>query len=513
MQNQIKEVDLLVIGGGITGAGVALIGAELGLKVLLVEQQDYAWGSSSRSSKMVHGGLRYLAQGSVHLTKDSLREREWLLRELPELVKRQTYLFPLYKKQFPGRFVMGAALYLYDFLAGIKNHHWLSLTQVKAKFPFLNTYQMRGAYAYSDAVTDDSRLVLRVLQEAWAKGAESLNYMQAVQIEELAGGYQQVWLRPTEPHGGSVNPKTEFSESLSQVEKIPIRAKHVVNATGAWAEQFLRQATPTVSQTDYKIRPLRGSHLIFPYLKLPVNEALSLQHPQDHRLLFVFPWQGCTVVGTTDLDHQQATDEAYASQAEIDYLFACLAHYFPDLQLSRQDLISTQAGIRPIVTQGESQKDPSAESRDHQIWIQQGVLTLSGGKLTTFRTMALDLFLHAGILRPIHYRWLRKNPLKFSPDTIPKPVQQAFAALCCEQPEAEALQIAWQWSIQHEQVKHLDDLMLRRTHLGNRLPEGGQDLLLQHKVWLQQQFQWSETTWQTELARYQAIYTQYYSAG
>jgi len=493
LKNLPHHVDMLVIGGGITGAGVALLAAQQGLRVLLVEQKDYAWGTSSRSSKMVHGGLRYLAQGSVGLTRESLRERELLINELPGLVQRHSYLFPIYKKQFPGRWAMGAALMLYDWFAGVRDHQWLPLKKLKQRLPFMAVHKISGAMRYSDAATDDSRLVLRVLQEACAEGAEVMNYVQAKSIEPISGTAEN----PTQEHS-----QVSLVDALTNEERF-ITANHVVNATGTWADEL--------SATAPKIRPLRGSHLVFPAHKLPVNAALALLHPNDKRLIFVFPWYGHTVVGTTDLDHSQPKfDEAYAEPEEIDYLLQLIAVRFPHCNIGRKDIISTQAGVRPIISSGKNIK-PSDENRGHLVWQAPGRITVSGGKLTTFRVMGLEVLLAAGIINKREFKKRYRQKTLFSheidwPEGLghlddPQPITVA---------ESEKLKTWWHWAIHNEQVVHLDDLMLRRTHIGNLVADGGQALLATHQSWLQHELGWDSGRWDHELARYMEIWRGYY---
>jgi len=475
--------DVLVIGGGITGAGVALVASQLGLKVLLVEQQDYAWGTSSRSSKMVHGGLRYLSQGDFRLTRESLRERELFLRELPHLVKRMPYYFPVIKGQFPGRWAMGIALWLYDKLAGVSETRWYGRSQLKKRWPHYVNPDAIGAYCYADALTDDSRLVMRVLQEASANGAELMNYVKAQGILPLEG-VSQVTL---------VDAHTEST--------ISIKAKQVINATGAWADELSGQAA--------KIRPLRGSHLVLPAELLPVSSCLTLLHPRDKRPVFVFPWQGSTVVGTTDQDHGDSLAlEAKASTKEINYLLDVITDAFPNITVNQADIVSTQAGVRPVIASGKG-KDPSKERRDHLVWPGKGCINVSGGKLTTFRIIALDALKAASLIDTATYQRLYKQKNVFSHDiTWPQGLGDPLAQF----PNNDQLLIWWRWAIRYEQVHHLDDLLLRRTHVGNHQRDGGLALLQANAQWLQRELGWSEQRWQQEVARYQAIWREFYHA-
>ncbi len=471
--------DLIVIGGGITGAGVVLEAARRGHRVLLLEQTDFAWGTSSRSSKMVHGGLRYIAQGDIRLTRHSLLERERLIDELPGLVERATYLFPLRKGVFPGRWPMKAILWLYDFLAGIRDHRYLSREQLLARVPGLNPQALTGAMSYTDALTDDCRLVMRVLLEAARHGAVVRNYSQ---VEEA---------RP-EGEGYAVTVKDRMNG-----DTVTLSSRRVISATGAWADRF--------SGSDPRVRPLRGSHLFVDPKRLPVNDCLTVMHPDDGRPVFVFPWEGVTCVGTTDLDHPQDMDiEAAASSQEVDYLLRLINTQFPSVNLTRDDIYSTIAGVRPVIASGKG-VDPSKERRDHAVWGENGIVTVSGGKLTTFRLIALDALLAAGLLdAATHKRSQKADQPTFMPlDSAPAAVDAFLHA-------NQADPVFIQWILENEAVAHLDDLMLRRTRLGLLMPEAGAGLLDSLRTQIQTALCWDDDRWAQERDRYLDIHGRYY---
>lgn len=478
-----EQWDVVVVGGGITGAGVLLLAAQLGIKVLLVEKQDFAWGTSSRSSKMVHGGLRYMAQGAVRLTREALRERERLLRELPDLVVRQPYLFPIRKGQFPGRWPMAMVLWFYDRLAGIRDHRWMSAAELAERVPALGRDQLRGAMRYTDALTDDSRLVLRVLHEAAAEGAAMLNYAGVEAINGEQGGFE-ITLRDQLTH-------TQHT----------VRARHVINATGAWADRLSGGAP--------RVRPLRGSHLLVPAARLPVADCLTVMHPEDGRPVFVFPWQGLTCIGTTDLDHQEDLEqEPCVSQREIDYLLALVNSQFPQVNLGEADIVSTMAGVRPVISSGKG-LDPSKERRDHAVWQEHGIVTVSGGKLTTFRVIAIDALLAAGLIdRAAHRRLLASPRLFRQAATVPAGLGHPLKPWPGDEQGAQATLL--DWVLANEMVVHLDDLMLRRTRFGNLLADGGEALLAQHGSRIATALGWDEQRWQQELSRYRSILQQSY---
>lgn len=485
--------DLIVIGGGITGAGIFLEAARRSQRVLLLEQQDFAWGTSSRSSKMVHGGLRYLGQGDIRLTRDSLRERERLLKELPDMVVRQPYLFTVRRGRFPGRWAMKTVLWLYDFLAGIRDHQWLSVKKLLQQSPGLNSDGLVGAMRYTDALTDDSRLVARVLHEGCQHGGQACNYVEVTRINQT----DDVFTVAVKDN----YKKEDLEESLKEGTTLSLQTHHVINATGAWADQL--------SGTEKKVRPQRGSHIFVPAERLPVDDCLAILHPDDNRPVFVFPWEGVTCIGTTDLDHRDDLSfEPVCSRAEVDYLLRLANSQFTQATLQDKDIISTMAGVRPIIASGKG-IDPSKERRDHAVWEKDGVITVSGGKLTTFRLIALDALLAAGLINHVEHRDAQssKQPLfEFTVET-PQRLGHPLAAL----PTGAALLEQIDWVLQHEMIVHLDDLLLRRTRIGNVSPVGGQQVFEDIRPLCQQRLGWDDNRWDAEVSRYMNIIQRYYS--
>ena len=510
-QGQALEWDIIIVGGGITGAGILREAVRRGYRTLLVEQKDFAWGTSSRSSKMIHGGLRYLAQGDLKLTRHSLTERERLLQEAPGLIERMGYNFTLRKGVFPGRWPFSIILWIYDRLAGIKDNRYYSKEQILEKFSGLAQQDLQGACYYTDAVTDDARLVLRVLQESIAAGGFALNYTAVSSLLTADGAVTGVQLE--DPDSGNA---------------LPLRASVVINATGAWADKLRNEVNP-----EKRVRPLRGSHLVLPRERLPVPEVLALMHPQDKRSVFIFPWEGTTVVGTTDLDHSEDLNiEASITTQEVDYLLQATNSQFPALQISTADVISTWAGIRPVIG-SEKSKDPSKERRDHAVWSDRGLITVSGGKLTTFRLIAKDALAAAETYLPPPQPYTDDRIFSASttvPEALlPADVDRATRLLgrfgagavslvqSSEQGEQERIEgtefslAECRWAARHEAVHHLDDLLLRRTRLGSLLPAGGEQLFVALEAICADELGWSKADWERELHRYRAIWQRYYS--
>ncbi|HNI62862.1 MAG TPA: glycerol-3-phosphate dehydrogenase/oxidase, partial [Agitococcus sp.] len=468
------EWDIIVVGGGITGAGVAREAARAGAKVLLIDQKDYAFGTSSRSSKMVHGGLRYIAMGDIKLTRHSLVERERLLREAPGLVDRMSYFFAHYQGGGikSNRWAFAILLMAYDILAGIKDRSYFNAKKFLARVPNYRSDKLLGASRYTDAVTDDTRLVIRVLDEACKDGAVTVNYVKAEKTIITNDQVTALVVR----------------DELSQ-ETATLKAKVVVNATGAWVNRLRQEvATETVS-----VRPQRGSHLVVSAERLPLNDALILFHPDDNRAMFIYTWEGRTVIGTTDLDHKDnLDDEAVITAEEVKYLLRAANHEFPQAKLTPNDVIATFSGVRPIVSSGKG-LDPSKERRDHAVWADKGVISVSGGKLTTFRQIAQDVLTAAESWLPTIKQRDQKasvfskpeghisSPL--SPDQYRRFVgkygylaQRFLAEMPAQElkliPETQTMWAEVRWALRYEQVVHLDDLMLRRTRLGLLLVKG-----------------------------------------
>jgi len=513
--------DVIVIGGGITGAGILREAARLGLRVLLVEQRDFAWGTSSRSSKLVHGGLRYLKEGKVRLTRASVQERERLLDEGPGLIDPLGFLLATYKGDRPGRRTYRAGLSIYDLLALQWSHRYYSAADFQMLAPHITPEALEGGFHYGDAQTDDARLVLRVIQEAVADGGAALNYVAAEEILHDAEG-QVIGVR---------------LHDHVQERTAGVHARVVINATGAWADRLRAQvySRPDHARgTQPHIRPLRGSHLIFPAWRLPIAQAISFLHPVDRRPVFIFPWEGITLVGTTDVDHDQPLDdEPHISPAEVAYLMAAVEAIFPSLGLTLDDVTATYAGVRPVIGTGKA--DPSKESRDYVVWEEHGLLTVTGGKLTTFRKIALDALKAARHRLPDLPPFDDKMPVLNQIDVELQPAlghldeaqrrrllgryaADAPALVAAAQPgELERIpgtQTLWaelRWAARAEGVVHLDDLLLRRVRVGLLLPGGGEALLPRIRAICQGELGWDDTRWEAEAAAYLALWHKYYS--
>jgi glycerol-3-phosphate dehydrogenase len=503
LQNLPKNWDLIIIGGGITGAGILREASRMGLNVLLVEQKDFAWGTSSRSSKLVHGGLRYLKEGHFLMTKIAVSERERLLKEAPGLVESLGFLLPIYEDRSPGRRTMQVGLSLYDIMAKERQHHYYEAAAFIQKIPQINPDGLKGGFHFFDAQVDDSRLVLRLINESVVSGARALNYTAVRHIDRNdEGQVVGVELEDVETH----EIKNIFSPA-------------VINATGSWAEKLHPSPEP-----QRHLRPLRGSHLVFPATAVPLTEGFSFMHPIDNRAVFVIPWEGAILVGTTDLDHpQDLSIEPHITQAEVTYLMEGIQAIFPSLNISLADCLCAFAGIRPVFSEGKLK--PSEESREHVVWVDRGLVTVTGGKLTTFRRLALDALKAATPFLPSGKTVDRKapvfnavpqNPLKdyglppetwrrlygrygSAADTIVKTAKPRDLSTISG---THTLWAELAYVAQNEQIRHLPDLMLRRVRIGLLTPQGGKAYLRRIQKLCKKVLPWNRRRWKLEINQY-----------
>ncbi|MCJ8502346.1 glycerol-3-phosphate dehydrogenase/oxidase [Desulfatitalea alkaliphila] len=499
-----KSCDLVIVGGGITGAGIFHETTRLGLKVLLLERHDFAWGTSSRSSKLIHGGLRYLKEGQLRMTRDAVRERERLLQEAPGLVTPVAFIVPVYKDRGPGRWMLEAGLSIYDLMAQKRQHQYLDQAALLERVPFIERRALTGGYAFWDAQVDDARLVLRLIAEGRAAGGLALNYTEVVLVNRDAKG---------KVAGVTV-------QDVETRETRPLETAAVINATGCWADGLHPQ-----DHGKRQLRPLRGSHLIFPREALPVQCAVSFMHPADQRAMFVVPWEGVVLVGTTDLDHNDDLDmEPAITPAEADYLIEGVRALFPSLGLSLNRCIASIAGLRPVIGSG-GQRAPSEESREHDIWVDNGLVTIAGGKLTTYRRLALDAIKAAQPFLPPIERPAADSPGFTTPAAPPPPpvelAQETWQRLwsryghgaiaLVENASPDTLQpipgtgTLWAelpYAAKHEWVRHLEDLLLRRVRIGLLLPDGGRRHIDRIGRLCRPALGWSWRHWRRERRQY-----------
>jgi glycerol-3-phosphate dehydrogenase len=501
--------DLIIIGGGITGASVLREATRAGLKALLVEQRDFAWGTSSRSTKLVHGGLRYLASGDVPLVRQSIRERKRLLAEGTGLVVPLDFMLATHRKEGGKHWQGRVGIFVYELLTGRWPRGNHGANRLRELVPSLVQEEGLLGVPYDEAWVDDARLVLRILREAVAAGGSALNYVRVTGLLREDGQVAGVELRDTVGQRSTT-----------------VRARAVVNATGVWADQVRAHLSAAP-----KLRPLRGSHLVFSSRRFPLAHGISFKHPRDGRFLCVVPWEDSTLVGTTDLDHRPSlNEEPSISSEEVAYLMEAVEARFPSLQLTRDDVVSCYAGVRPVISSGAS--DPSKESREHLVLEEEGLVTVTGGKLTTCRAIAHDA------LRALRRRIPELAALKSDGpflDTPPSLDAVALApparlrlrgrygaeasALVAEArpgeldavPDSSTLWAELRWAARNEQVVHLDDLLLRRVRLGLLLPNGGEAHLPALRALCQPELGWDDTRWESEARAYLTLWRTHYA--
>jgi len=369
-----EPFDVLVVGGGITGAGVARDAAMRGLRTALVEKDDFASGTSSRSSRLVHGGVRYLEHGELRLVFESSHERRTLRRLAPHLVRPLAFTWPVYAGARISRWKLAAGLTLYDLLAVFRNvarHERLSASGVLRREPRLLGDELRGGARYWDALTDDARLTLATGRSAIAAGATVVNHARVTAL--VRDDSRVTGARVHDAIGGS---------------EVQVRARVVVNATGPWSDDTERLADAAVGQA---VHGSKGVHLIVPRRRVGNEAALTLLAPRDGRVFFVLPAGDFAIIGTTDTFEPVSPDEVRASVADVAYLLDAANHFFPAAALTRDDVITAWAGLRPLVAGDVGTDDPGAVSREHAVSERvPGLVRVTGGKLTTYRVMARD---------------------------------------------------------------------------------------------------------------------------
>ena len=497
-----EPFDLLVVGGGITGCGILLDACQRGLRVLLVERGDLASGTSSRSSKLIHGGLRYLKQMQLRITRRACRERDRMLDLNPDLVRPIRFVYPAYEGDSTPGWQVDLGLRMYDRLTrGPATRDRLDAEEVRSVAPGLGVEGLERALSYVDAVADDARLTLAVAATGFAYGGRVLTRAEAV--EGVRDGDGRL--------AGAVVRDLESGE-VHRVE-----AALVVNAAGVWADR-VRQL---FGEEEPRLRPSRGSHVILPTERLPLEAAVTAPSPDDRRPIFLIPHPEGVLVGTTDLFHDGGLDDPRPSRGEVDYLVRAVDHHFPGRGIGPGDVLGAFAGLRPILSSDVD--DPSEASREQAIWEERGLLTVAGGKLTTWRRMAEDAVDRAIELLPgdrtRHLGPCRTagTPLAgLAPPDLAANLVEAERSLAPEVASGMARRLrgaAW-WApelarraselrpladgtdltaaevrvhLRFGAVLHLEDLLLRRARLGLWRPEVGREIAPRlHRLWRQE---------------------------
>jgi glycerol-3-phosphate dehydrogenase len=547
-RDDIKKIsseifDVLVIGGGITGAAIARDAALRGLKVLLVEKDDFASGTSSRSSKLIHGGVRYLEQFEFKLVFEATRERARLWKLAPHLVSPLGFVFPTFKHSRVPLWKLNIGLWLYDILSQFRSptlHKKWGREETLQNEPKLNADGLKGSIFYWDAATDDALLTLANILDAREAGATCVSRMEVSGIRwnprtpANKTESHQIFLRDN--LSGTAEPSDVDESVKGMMEKntpenaelkinstagtnirlatsatdgnkhtITARARVVISAAGPWSDSLLT----TVGKHSRKLlAPTRGSHIVVPFEKLPSKHAVVLFHPKDGRVLFTIPWGEFTVVGTTDVFDDQSPDHTACTRDEVQYLIDAAKSYFPSCTIETSDIVSTWSGLRPLLAPPDK-ASASSVSREHHIeWLDPGMLVIAGGKLTTHREMAeqavervLNECANWGALLSVEHA-------RCSTHTRPVPrtlysSKNAPTAATIGVTEAARFDLAQVEGMLHTQmVLSLEDFMVRRTHIFYKENNNGLDLLEKLKGPFQKILGWDETTWLNEVEAY-----------
>ncbi|HMN20023.1 MAG TPA: glycerol-3-phosphate dehydrogenase/oxidase [Ottowia sp.] len=463
-----RQYDLAVVGGGATGLGVALDAALRGYSVVLVEAHDFAKGTSSRATKLVHGGVRYLAQGDIHLVREALHERVHILESAPHLAQPLPFVMPSYRLWETPFY--GTGLKLYDLLAGragLGATEWLGARETLRELPGVQPRGLKGGVRYWDGQFDDARLALALARTAARQGALVLNYCEVVDVLHEAGRAVGLVVRDTE--GGRA---------------WRIAAGCIVNATGVWVDALRQQDARAAGRTVAPmVAPSQGVHLVVEQDFLPGDHALLVPSTRDGRVLFAVPWLGKLILGTTDTPRSDVPLEPRPQAAEVDFILAESARYLRRAP-TRADIRSSWAGLRPLVRPDEDSGDTKAISREHTVRIaRSGLVTVTGGKWTTYRAMAEDVLGHcvqAGQLAPrgpARSAGFRLVGAELAPGTHPVGLArpQGLHSYGAEAAAVAALPGADRWlagglseamvrfAVRHEYARTVEDVLARRA--------------------------------------------------
>ena len=458
-----EEWDIIVIGGGATGLGIAVDAAKRGFKTLLLEKNDFAKGTSSRSTKLVHGGVRYLAQGNIKLVVEALRERGFMLANAPHLTRVQNFVIPAYS--FFSKWFYGIGLFLYDLLSrklSLGHPALLSKRAVLKKLPMLKSAGLKGGVLYTDGQFDDARMAIALALTAHDLGASVVNYVQVTQLIKESNKVVGV-----------------VAEDELGEETFSLKAKVVINATGVFADSILEMDDP---DEPAMVMPSQGVHLVVDQKFFPGTDALMIPKTKDGRVLFALPWHGKVVIGTTDTALNVISEEPVALEEEIEFILLHFNEYATS-KISREDVLSVFAGLRPLV-KTSNQTSTSLASRDHTIIVSKSnLITITGGKWTTYRKMAKDAVNNAAFVAKLPIVKCSTRNLKLHGYTralqygdsfsvygadaeIIKSMIQSDASLSQRvHPKYDYCIAEIMFSVRHEMAMTVEDILARRTRL------------------------------------------------
>ncbi len=462
VSNNTEEYDFIIIGGGATGIGIALEASARGYSVVLLEKSDFTKGTSSKATKLMHGGVRYLAQGNVGLVREAVVERGLMLRNAPHIVKSQSFIIPTHGLYDEILYTVG--LTFYDLLAGklsLGRSKRISKTKTLKRISLINPDKISAGVVYFDGQFDDSRMAINTLQSASEMGATVINYCNVNNLIKDAAG-KLTGVSFTDEESGKIH---------------EIKGKQIVNATGVFADDVLRMDSPGAKKT---IAPSQGVHLILDKSFLPGDDAITIPKTDDGRVLFLVPWHNRVIVGTTDTPIAEESLEPVALEEEVDFILKTAGRYLTKAP-KRSDVLSVFAGLRPLAaTQGDGDKTKEI-SRSHKIYTSEsGMLTMVGGKWTTFRKMGEDLVdksekLHGWAHIPTKTRNLKIHGYKENVD-FTKPFyfygsdEEKMLKLAKDKnleafvgPSSKVIEAQVVWAVQNEMARTVEDFLARRT--------------------------------------------------
>lgn len=461
-------LDVLIIGGGIVGSGVARDAAMRGLRVGLVEQNDFASGTSSRSSRLLHGGLRYLAQGRVGLVREASLEKKIVQDIAPHLAEPLPFVFPTYRGTQWKRWKLGIGVKIYDLLCNGKNFgksRTLNTRQVVETVTGIETDGLTGAVRYFDGFTNDARLVIDTLRSASANGAILLNYTRFVDASQN----NQAW-------------ECRIEDGFKQTQAT-VRAKTIVNAAGPWADRFKQSRT--------KLRLTKGVHLVIDRKRLPLPDAVVMA--EGERILFAIPWGERMILGTTDTDYDGPIASPVCDAHDTAYVLGVTNRMFPYAALTERDVISNWAGLRPLIANGDEAGTPSDTSRSHSIRMTQpGWIDVAGGKMTTYRLMAEQT-----VDQIIAHTGAHKQACQTADKPLIPAGQTAGSGLI--PPDISREQV--EHYCKNEWAVHLDDVMVRRSSWAYYHPDAD-NIAREVARWMSEINHWGDGKMEQELSRY-----------
>lgn len=452
--------DLAIIGGGATGLGIALDAASRGCSVVLIEAHDFAKGTSSRATKLLHGGVRYLAQGNISLVYEALGERAVILKNAPHLAQKLPFVIPSYG--WWDHLVYGVGLTAYSWLAGHRSlgkTELLGLKKVRQALPTVRTPGLRGGVKYWDAQFDDARLALALARTATRHGALVLNYCNATELLHYSGGVVGL-----------------ICEDKETGLRHRISARCVVNATGVWADEMRRCDMPPKDFTD-RVQPSRGTHIVLDKRFLPTDQALMVPKTSDGRVLFAIPWQGRLLAGTTDVPTQEPVHDPKATCDEVDFILSELGQYLQKTP-TRADVLSKWSGLRPLVRPDAKELETKSISREHDIQVSAtGLVTVTGGKWTTYRVIAKDTLqvcIERGLINAAIHCTTASLPLVGATEKVSNDVLSRYGSeagvvetmpgdsnyLCPDLTEAMV-----RFAARYEHARTVEDVLARRVRL------------------------------------------------